>query len=234
MHPENKVTIVDPCVCGRNYFERPSSVELETVEESEEHAHVLADATALKKLATDYMYPEYEFGRNYFEIPSAVDIESGGEAEERIKFWLYAAARKNFATAYIHPEIEVTTCDQCAFGRSYFERPSVLEVESTKEAEERAQILADAAALKKLTADYIHPEIKVKNVYPITFVRNFFGKHSAVEMEWTDKTAERAQILADALARKKVASDYMRPEVGIILVDSCSFGIGSRLRSMPC
>jgi len=83
MHPENKVTIVDPCVCGRNYFERPSSVELETVEESEEHAHVLADATALKKLATDYMYPEYEFGRNYFEIPSAVDIESGGEAEER-------------------------------------------------------------------------------------------------------------------------------------------------------
>jgi len=109
-----------------------------------------------------------------------------------------------------------------------------LEVESTKETEERAQILADAAALKKLTADYIHPEIKVKNVYPITFVRNFFGKHSAVEMEWTDKTAERAQILADALARKKVASDYMRPEVRIKLVDSCSFGIGSRLRSMPC
>jgi len=58
-------------------------VELETVEYSEECAHILADVTTLKKLATDYMHPEYAFGRNYFEIPSAVDIESGGEAEER-------------------------------------------------------------------------------------------------------------------------------------------------------
>jgi len=52
-------------------------------------------------------------------------------------------------------------------------------------------------------------------------------------MKWSDEAAERSQILADALARRKVASDYMRPEVGITLVDPCSFGIESRLRSMP-
>uniref|UniRef100_A0A7S0C5C3 Uncharacterized protein n=1 Tax=Proboscia inermis TaxID=420281 RepID=A0A7S0C5C3_9STRA len=54
MHP---ATIVDPCVFGRNSFERQPSVDLETVEESEERAHILADATALNKLATNYMHP---------------------------------------------------------------------------------------------------------------------------------------------------------------------------------
>merc|ERR1739844_280823 len=53
-------------------------------------ARVLADASALKKLAVDYAHPEIgvtntdgaTFGRNYFTRPSADDQESAEEADD--------------------------------------------------------------------------------------------------------------------------------------------------------
>jgi hypothetical protein len=47
------------------------------------------------------------------------------------------------------------------FGHNYFNRYSSPEVESWEEAEERAHILVDAASLKQLAIDYLHPEIGV-------------------------------------------------------------------------
>ena len=46
---------------SKTYFKRPSSVKLETVEEYKDHSHILADATAIKKIVTDYIHPEYTF-----------------------------------------------------------------------------------------------------------------------------------------------------------------------------
>merc|ERR1711935_603300 len=45
-HPEIHVTTTDPATFGRNYFSRASAIEQENEGESEERAHILADATS--------------------------------------------------------------------------------------------------------------------------------------------------------------------------------------------
>jgi hypothetical protein len=52
------------------------------------------------------------------------------------------------AKFFLHPEIPVTTTDPTATARCYFDRASAPEVESIEEAEARAQILSDEAALE--------------------------------------------------------------------------------------
>jgi len=128
-HPEAPVTTSAECY-GRNYFSRPSAPEQESVEEAEERAAVLADATALKKLAVMYAHPEAPvttsaecYGRNYFTRPSAPEQESVEEAEERTAVLADAAALKKLAVMYAHPEAPVTTSAEC-YGRNYFTRPS--------------------------------------------------------------------------------------------------------------
>ena len=44
MYPEIKVTSVDPCFFGRNFFSSPSDVVMESKDKAEERAHILADA----------------------------------------------------------------------------------------------------------------------------------------------------------------------------------------------
>eukprot|EP01083_Nonionella_stella_P082458 227587_1 len=51
-----------------------------------------------------------------------------------------------------------------------------------EEADYRSQVLADAAALKKLAVDYGHPEKEVKTD-PAVFGRNYFNRASAGETE---------------------------------------------------
>jgi len=231
MHPEIKMAKSVPSSYGRNYFSRYSVVELESKEEGEERAQILADAIALKQLATDFMHPEVKvatsdscvFGRNCFSRPSAVEVESMEEGEERNQILADAVALKKLATAYMHPEVNVSEVHPCAFGRNYFNMPSVVEMEFKEDAED-SQILIDAAALKKLATDYMHPEIKVRTSDPCTFGRNFFGRTSAVESESKEEAVERAQILADAVVLKKLVTDYMHPEIKVATSDSCSFG----------
>ena len=52
------------------------------------------------------------------------------------------------------------TTDATACGRNYFDRASGPLVDP--EEEDCGAVLADAAALKKLAVDYMHPEIGVK------------------------------------------------------------------------
>merc|ERR1712085_225065 len=54
-HPEFEVVTSDPSVYGRNYFSCFSAPE---VEDTEEKAIILAEATALKKAAVGYAHPE--------------------------------------------------------------------------------------------------------------------------------------------------------------------------------
>merc|ERR1712157_702237 len=101
-----------------------------------------------------------------------------------------------------------------AFGRNYFSRASAVEQETCADAEERAQILVDGAALKTLAVDYAHPELKVSDTATV-FGRNYFSRASAVEQETCEDAEERAQILADAAALKKLAVDYAHPELKV-------------------
>jgi hypothetical protein len=58
------------------------------------------------------------------------------------------------------------------------------EQEDSGEAEEHAQIVADAAALKKLAVDYAHPKIGVTSSNnPTSFGHNYFNRASALEQE---------------------------------------------------
>eukprot|EP00581_Thalassiosira_minuscula_P031171 CAMPEP_0183784854 /NCGR_PEP_ID=MMETSP0739-20130205/66203_1 /TAXON_ID=385413 /ORGANISM="Thalassiosira miniscula, Strain CCMP1093" /LENGTH=540 /DNA_ID=CAMNT_0026028843 /DNA_START=35 /DNA_END=1658 /DNA_ORIENTATION=- len=238
MHPEIGVTSASGACFGRNYFNRPSAPEAEEDEFADERAEVLgaaeilAEASALKKLATDYMHPEVgvtatdgaAFGRNYFNRASAPETEDTDEAEERALVLAEAAALKKSAVDYMHPEVGVTTTDATVFGRNYFNRPSAPDMEDDEDAEERACVLAEAAALKKLATDYMHPEVGVTSADGACFGRNYFNRPSAPEGEDTDEAEERAHVLAEAAALKKSAVDYMHPEVGVTTTDATVFG----------
>jgi hypothetical protein len=187
MHPEVGVTSTDGACFGRNYFNRPSAPETEDVKVADERARVLADAAALKKLAIDYMHPEVGvistdgacFGRNYFNRSSAPETEDVEVADERSRVLSEAVALKTLAVDYMHPEVGVTSTDGACFGRNYFNRPSAPETEDEDLAIEEAHILAEAAALKKQAADYMHPEVGVKTTDSTVFGRNYFNQEAS-------------------------------------------------------
>jgi uncharacterized protein (UPF0261 family) len=232
LHPEDPVVTEDAAVFGRNYFNRASAPEVESLEEANERARVLADAMALKKAAVDYMHPEIGvksadgacFGRNYFNRASAPDTEDDEFADERADVLADALALKQAAIDYLHPEIGVKKTDGACFGRNYFNRPSAPETEDVEEANERAQILVDALALKKSAVNYMHPEVGVTVEDSTVFGRNYFNRASAPDTEDDEFADERADVLADALALKQAAIDYLHPEIGVKTTDATLFG----------
>jgi len=227
-HPEVEVVTSDPSVYGRNYFNRVSAPEVED-EDIEERAFILAEAIALKKAAVDYAHPEFEvstsdpsvYGRNYFNRLSAPEFEVE-DIEEYAQVLADAKALKKAAVDYAHPEVEVVTLDSSVYGRNYFDRVSVPEVED-EDMEEKAMILAEAIALKKAAVDYAHPELGVMMLDRTVFGRNYFSRFSAPEFEVED-IEEQGQVLADVRALKKAAVDYAHPEFEVITSDQSVYG----------
>jgi hypothetical protein len=230
----------DPTACGRNYFDRPSVLETESCDDAEERAQILADAAALKKLAVDYLHPELPVdtrdptacGRNYFDRASADghdDMISDHShqwydpptevptlfsyimAKEQAQVLADAAALKRLAVDYLHPERPVKSTGGGATGRNYFSRASATLQEEEDMMDEREDILANMAQLKKLAQDYLQPERPVF-VDALTSCRNYFDRLSAPTLESLEEAEERAQVLADAAALKKLAVDYLHPE----------------------
>ena len=154
-------------------------------------------------------------GRNYFNRPSAPETEDDEFADERAEILEEAAALKKLAMDFLHPEAGVKAEDATLFGRNYFGRISSPEVESWEEAEERVHILVDAASLKQLAIDYMHPEVAVKAEDASLFGRNYFNRPSALETEDVEFANERVAVLAEMAALKKLAVDYMHPEIGV-------------------
>jgi hypothetical protein len=136
------------------------------------------------------------------------------------------AALKKLAMDYMHPEAGVKTSDASLFGRNYFNRPSALETEDVEFANERAAVLAEMAALKKLAVDYMHPEIGVTSTCGgASFGRNYFYRYSAPETEDFEVAEERTRVLAEAAALEKLAIDYMHPEIAFVAtVDGAVYG----------
>merc|ERR1712161_141522 len=161
-----------------------SAPELED-EDIEEKAMILAEAIALKKAAVDYAHPEFEvgasdpsvYGRNYFNRLSAPEVEVE-DIEEQAQVLADVRALKKAAVDYAHPEFGVSTSDPSVYGRNYFNRVSVPEVED-EDMEEKAMILAEAIALKKAAVDYAHPELGVVTLDGAVCGRNYFNRLSA-------------------------------------------------------
>jgi len=179
----------------------------------------LLEAAALKKLAADYMHPEVGVtstegscvGRNFFNRPSAPECEDIEDADERACVLADAAALKKSAVDYMHPEVGVSVSDAAVFGRNYFMRPSATEMEEDEFADERAEILLEAAALKKLAADYMHPEVGVTStegscVDATVFGRNYFNRHSAPGVEVSKKQSESPNVSQEMVAVNNLAA----------------------------
>eukprot|EP01083_Nonionella_stella_P304160 1055703_1 len=229
-HPEVKVVSSDATATARCYFDRASAPEQESLEEADYRHQVLADAAALKKLAIDYAHPEVGVessdptatARCYFDRASAPVQESLEETEYRRQVLEDAAALKQLAVDYAHPEIGVVNTDATATARCYFDRASAPEQESLEEVEYRQQVLADAAALKKLAIDYAHPELGVVTSDPAATARCYFDRASAPVQESLEEVEYRRQVLADATALKQLAVNYAHPEIGVAHTDSAS------------
>jgi len=130
---------------------------------------------------------------------------------ERVLILNDAKKLKVLATAFLHPELSVSV-DCTATACCYFDRNSTVEQEYFDFAEEKAQILVDAAALKKLAVDHSHTEIGVTAVDVTACGRNYFSRTSAIKHEDIVDTEERAQVLPDAAFLYKI--------VGIMLIPS--------------
>lgn len=224
LKPEVPVATSDPAACGRNYFSRASAPEYD--EDADERALVLAEAAQLKQVADWYMHPEHPVvssdptarGRNYFDRASAPETEDQDHADERDQVLAEMAQLKKVAGWYMHPEEPVVCEDPTFFGRSYFERASA---PLDEEEEERQQVLAEAAELKKVAEWYMHPEKPVVCDDPCATARNYFARPSAPEFEEEDEMDEHERVLSEALEMKKYADWYLHPEKPI-LVDAFS------------
>ncbi len=140
------------------------------------------------------------------------------ELAERLLILDDAKKLKALAVASPHPEKPVEV-DPTACVRCYFDRASALEQESLEEVEYRQQVLVDAAAFKKLAADYAHPEVGVTTTGTAVTARCYFDRASAPEQESLEEIGYRQQVLADAAVLKKLAVDYAHPEIGVITFD---------------
>jgi len=226
MHPELPVSVTDPSATARCYFDRPSAPDVEAVEDTEIRAQVLADTVAIKKSVMDYLHPELPVSvtdptataRCHFDRPSAPEVESV-DAEIRAQVLADAIAFKKFVVDYLHPELPVTVTDPSATARCYFDRPSAPEVECVEDAEIRAEVLADMVMMKKAAVDYMHPEIPVVITDPFATARCYFERHSAPEVESFEEAEYRTQVLADMISLKKLAADYMHPELPAAVTD---------------
>ena len=129
---------------------------------------------------------------------------------ERLRVLDDARKLKQLAQAFLYPERPVVTTSETACARNYFNRASAPDASME---EERARILEDVAALKKLAVDYAHPEIPVVTTDENACGRNYFGRASAISQEEAD---ERTRVLEDMLALKKRAVQYMHPELTVV------------------
>lgn len=217
LHPELPVATTDSTIFGRNYFTRFSASEAYTADEEMERELVLSDATKLRKMARNKPVPievdPAAMGRNYFCRPSAPTQTTLDEEEEKDRILQDAKALRKFATDFLHPELPVQT-HPAVFGRNYFDRLSAADKEENAMDKERQRVLNDAKALHKLATDYLHPELPVQ-VHPTALGRNYFSRPSAVGEEGAEEGRERQQILSEAKALRKLATDYLHPELPV-------------------
>jgi hypothetical protein len=214
LHPERPV-MSSPSACARSYFSRPSAPEYEEDEQDLERDYALEDVKALKESAAQYLHPEVHV-MSSIAVTRRVDVGTGGVDDERAKILEDVRLLKAIAAQYLHPEQAVKVSPEVS-ARCYFTRPSADLYESEEESAARAEALKDVQNLKALAAQYRAPEAPVV-VDPEVAGRNYFDRASAVVADGADEDASaegREQVLADALALKKLAVDFMHPEMGM-------------------
>lgn len=156
--------------------------------------------------------------------------DSDDEDEEEDEAWLErlriledARQLKKVAAFFLHPEKPVKT-ESTASARCFFERASAPERTSAEEEAEYIQVQKEADNLKKLAADFAHPEHSVEAEDPTAFARCYFDRASAEEQVSCEEADERARLLEDAEMLKEAAYHYLHPEEPVKCTDATVFG----------
>jgi hypothetical protein len=214
LHPERPV-VSSPSTCARSYFTRPSAPEYDDDEQDLERDYAMEDVKALKESAAQYLHPEVHVTSS-IAVTRRVDVGTGGLDDERAKILEDVRLLKALAVQYLHPDRAVKVSPEVS-ARCYFTRPSADLYESEDEADARAEALKDVQNFKALAAQYRAPEAPLV-VDPEVTGRNYFDRASAMVADAADEDASaegREQVLADALALKKLAVDFLHPEMGM-------------------
>ncbi|GMH85897.1 hypothetical protein TL16_g10375 [Triparma laevis f. inornata] len=102
----------------------------------------------------------------------------------------------------------------------------IVSVEEEDEQEERRQILATAAEMKKIASWYLHPSEPLETS-PMASARCYFDRASAVEQETKENADDRAEALEAAKEMSKVVSWFTNPsqpvEVSPMASAHCTF-----------
>jgi len=173
--------------------------------------HVLDSETELESSDEEEEDDEFDSG----------DEIGDDEWEERLLILEEARQLKKVAEFFLHPEEPVLSNSS---SRCYFKRASAPSPLSKEEADEQAAVLEDAAALKKLAVDYLHPEKGVETVDASVCARNYFTRASGPDYEDPEEAEEHARILADLQQLKQAAVHFLHPELPVETTDATVFG----------
>jgi len=224
LHPEMPVE-VSCTAMARCYFDRHSAHPQECYEESKYRDIILEDSKQLKQLAADYRNPELKVvsigsarARCYFDRPSAIPQESVEDSQRKSEILEDVKRLRQFARDYLHPEDGVTTMDHACTARCYFDRYLATAQESAEMVKERERMLADMTALKTLAVTLFHPK-KAVETYSTACARCYYDRYSSPEQETFEEVEERHVALEDTAALKILATQSLRPDIGVLTSD---------------
>ncbi|GMI04365.1 hypothetical protein TrLO_g9665 [Triparma laevis f. longispina] len=166
-----------------------------------------------------------------------IDVEGAEEQEERREALAAAAKMRETVSWYTNPS-QPLKVSPFAIASAASTVPTFLnEVDSTApkgivdvdgadEQEERRQILATAAEMKKIASWYLHPSQPLETS-PMASARCYFDRASAVEQETKENADDRAEALEAAKEMSKVVSWFTNPsqpvEVSPMASAHCTF-----------
>ena len=108
------------------------------------------------------------------------------------------------AKMIMHPELPVEV-DPNACARCYYDRASAPMQETEEEMEEHDRVMADAAELRRLARDYLHPELSVVTSDQAACARCYYDRASAPVQDSFEEAEQHHEVLVDALNLKNLA-----------------------------
>lgn len=105
--------------------------------------------------------------------------------------------------------------DPTTKARCYFDRYSAPVQQSREEMEEQSLLEHDVMNLKRLARDYLHPELPVLSNDATAKARCYFDRYSAPVQQSLDEMEEQIRIEQDIQNLKRLAQDYLHPELPV-------------------
>jgi len=107
---------------------------------------------------------------------------------------------------------------------NYFDRPSAPEPTNADEEFLAKPILEEAKELKHFADDNLHPEVHVVMTDPLACFTNYFDRPLAPSPTNADEVEEFERILEEAKQLKRLAVNYLHPELRIVTTDPTACG----------